>query len=181
MINMSIPIYYLDQADSLDQQGRYKEADILTEWIKISNTTKSNQRFASQGIDKKVLKSNKHEHFTHNKEIWSADWTGGPAIEIDACYSAKDGSYIGDLKTAQRLCDKMGIIPEKSKPDHTVSSIGFQPSENKYCGWSHRAIKCFGINDKGEEWFHNKTAEGKIAKTLEEAKEMAIKFADSVS
>jgi len=92
-----------------------------------------------------------------------------------------------------------GISPEKSSPTDDVCSIGFCAAESKWYGWSHRAIFGFGIGDVAEEgdctttsgfidgYLENHPDEdrrvpvGFEAKTLDDAKRMAIAFADSVS
>ncbi len=56
-----------------------------------------------------------------------------------------NGEYIGNPKIARRLCVKKGIRPELSSPSHRVCSIGFCEKEQKWYGWSHRAIAGFGI------------------------------------
>jgi len=60
----------------------------------------------------------------------------------------KKGSPIGDVKMAKLLVDKMGIIPQKADPNHSICSIGFNKEKQKWYGWSHRAIYGFGIGDK---------------------------------
>lgn len=55
------------------------------------------------------------------------------------------GDYIGDKKEAHFLCYKKGIKPEKANPNNNVCSIGFNEKEQKWYGWSHRAIYGFGI------------------------------------
>jgi len=110
-----------------------------------------------------------------------------------------EGYYIGDKRTAYFLCSKKGIKPELIDPSHKVCSIGFCPSEQKWYGWSHRAIFGFGIGDVVKEgdctttsgWIDEYLEEhpekdlslpvGFEAKTLEDCKRMAIAFADSVS
>jgi len=52
---------------------------------------------------------------------------------------------IGDYKWAHQLIVKRGIMPEKRDPSHCVCSIGFNEKEQKWYGWSHRAIYGFGI------------------------------------
>lgn len=59
--------------------------------------------------------------------------------------------------------------------------LGFSEKEQKWYGWSHRAIQGFGIGDKFRECYPDKTKEGKTIKTLEQAKEAAKRFAESVS
>jgi len=54
-----------------------------------------------------------------------------------------DGSYIGLPDYAQQLEDR-GIAPQ-AMPGNAVASIGFCEAENKWYGWSHRAIFGFGV------------------------------------
>lgn len=56
-----------------------------------------------------------------------------------------EGLYIGDSRTAYRLCKKRGIKPELAQPGNNVCSIGLCEKEQKWYGWSHRAIFGFGI------------------------------------
>lgn len=55
------------------------------------------------------------------------------------------GAYIGDEETAKYLCEQRGIAPELATPEHRVCSIGFCETEQKWYGWSHRAIYGFGV------------------------------------
>jgi len=125
------------------------------------------------------------------EEIWNNDIPGVKDQTIVACYT-KSGEYIGDEKTAKYICDKKGIIPEKRDASHCVCSIGFQPDEQKWYGWSHRAMFGFGIGykvkkgdsmAKGQEFSRDSSAVdvGFEAKTLEDCKKLAYAFADSVS
>lgn len=67
-----------------------------------------------------------------------------PIITIkSAC--TPTGDYIGSSVRAYRLCKLRGIVPEKSRPSHNVCSVGFNHPEQKWYGWSHRAIYGFGI------------------------------------
>lgn len=109
-----------------------------------------------------------------------------------------DGSYIGNSRRAFRLCQKRGIKPELADPGDNVCSIGFSEREQKWYGWSHRAMWGFGIGDVAEEgdcctesgFVPEYAAEhpeldktvpvGFEAKTLDDAKRMAIAFAESV-
>ena len=81
----------------------------------------------------------------------------------------------------QEFLDKHGI---KS----TSIGIGFSEKEQKWYGWSHRAIYGFGIGDEVKEGdCCASAAPGKAlpvgfkAKTLNDAKKMAEAFAESVS
>lgn len=61
------------------------------------------------------------------------------------------------------------------------AAIGFSEKEQKWYGWSHRAIYGFGIGDIPIECYPGKTVKGKKIKTLDQAKQAAIKFSKSVS
>lgn len=56
-----------------------------------------------------------------------------------------DGKYIGSPRDAHWLVYKHGIAPEYRTPTSTVCSIGFSAREQKWYGWSHRAMFGFGI------------------------------------
>lgn len=122
----------------------------------------------------------------------------GHTVTIKSAYTPT-GDYIGNPKHAFFLCRKKEIKPEKANPDHNVCSIGFCEKEQKWFGWSHRAIYGFGVGDvvkKGDctnssGWTDEYLAKhpeedltlpiGFTAKTLDDARQMAIAFADSVS
>lgn len=110
-----------------------------------------------------------------------------------------DGDYIGDEKLAKYLCVQNRIKPEKLTPSSKVCSIGYSNKDGKWYGWSHRAIYGFSIGDVAKEgdcvttsgWTDEYLQEhpeadvslpvGFEAKTIEDAKRMAIAFAESVS
>lgn len=83
------------------------------------------------------------------EEFWKTDPNDEGHIMRQAY--TPSGDYIGDSKFAHRLCTKRGIKPEKSDPAHCVCSIGFSESEQKWYGWSHRAIYGFGIGSVCEK------------------------------
>lgn len=60
------------------------------------------------------------------------------------------GPYIGTSKWAYRLY-KRGIKPELISKKHNICSIGFNEKEQKWYGWSHRAIYGFCIGSKVEK------------------------------
>ena len=111
----------------------------------------------------------------------------------------KGGHYIGSLDRALQLVEKMGIAPELAHPGDRVCSIGWCEKEQKWYGWSHRAICGFGIGDEvsegdcvassgmmleAQEAFPQgcrRLPVGFKAQTLWQAKLMAIAFASSVS
>ena len=110
----------------------------------------------------------------------------------------KDGHHIGNKEITELLCEEKGIAPELASPTDNVCSIGWCAAEQKWYGWSHRAIYGFGIGDSVHEgdctassgWTDDYLAEhpgadkslpvGFQAHTLDDAKRMAIAFADSV-
>jgi len=68
-------------------------------------------------------------------------------ISITSAYTNDGDHYIGDQKFAEMLTQR-GIVPELNKPDHKVCSIGFCEKEQKWYGWSHRAMFGFGIGSE---------------------------------
>lgn len=116
-----------------------------------------------------------------------------------AAYSSIDGHYIGNQENAYFLCHEMGIRPQVWKDENNVCSIGFCKKENKWYGWSHRAIFGFTIGDEVKEGDCTNSSGyieeyidehpecdlslpvGFKAETMEDARRMAIAFADSVS
>lgn len=119
-------------------------------------------------------------------------------FEVRSAYTA-DGDYIGDPKDAFRLCRTRGIKPERRETNSGVCSIGFSEKDGKWYGWSHRAIYGFKVGDvvkKGdctaeegfiEEYLKDHPEErralpvGFTAKTMDDARRMAVAFAASVS
>lgn len=68
--------------------------------------------------------------------------TDGTCLEV--AYTL-DGNYIGNDEDAKHLLER-GITEQlQSAGDGNVCSIGFNHSEQKWYGWSHRAIYGFGI------------------------------------
>ena len=82
-----------------------------------------------------------------------------------------------DKSSKVRFQDWLGIKPEKINPKYDVCSIGKAECDNKWYGWSHRAIHGFGVgdvvkSDNGKEF---------EIKTDDEAKAAAIAFAKEVA
>jgi len=101
-------------------------------------------------------------------------------IILKSAYTS-NGDYIGNPRWAHRLYKK-GIKPEKINPKSRICSIGFCEREQKWYGWSHRAICGFGIGStckKGDIHYRPKKGEW-TAKTLSDAKQMAIDFAKAI-
>jgi hypothetical protein len=131
------------------------------------------------------------------EEVWKIE-PNEPGTTMKTAYTLS-GDWIGEPKLAHWFCAVMGIKPEKAKPEHCVCSIGFCEKEQKWYGWSHRAIYGFGVGDEVKEgdccassgWTEEYLKEhpeedlslpvGFTAKTLDDCKRMAIAFAESVS
>jgi len=111
----------------------------------------------------------------------------GRGYEMKSGYSL-DGDCLGDIKMTNFLTRKMGIRKfEKIDNDHCVCSIGFNPQNNTWYGWSHRAICGFTIGNKifeedfGDENTSFKERGTQIIKNIKQAKLSAKLFANYVS
>jgi hypothetical protein len=177
------PDFILEICNRLDKEGKRDSANQLFSAYMKSMPTAGSVRLAKKRDDiKKTTISAKHmkNGYEIRKETWSMKWTGSEDIEMESVYN-HHGDYIGDVKTAKVLIEK-GIIPEISNPEHSVCSIGYSTLDGKWYGWSHRAIKGFGYGDKAETLDPVQSTKSKNEiKTLEEAKQAAIDFAESVS
>ena len=107
---------------------------------------------------------------------------GGEECEMVSAYTL-DGAYIGSPRNAYWLVVKRGIVPELIDSTYTTCTIGFNEKQQKWYGWSHRAIYGFGIGAVVKKG--SCTAEyirvGFEAKTLKDCKKLAIAMANSVS
>ena len=131
------------------------------------------------------------------------DWTEEEVSKLpDFVYyiSNVDGGYIGSDRDYKFLVEeKELILIQKVEDSDNACSIGYQPRENKWYGWSHRAIQGFTIGDVVKENDLTTTSGyveeyriqhpdedmslpvGFKAITLKDAKRMAIAFANAVS
>ncbi len=118
-------------------------------------------------------------------------------------FSKTDDSYICGTWDEFKTYIKKGITEQIQSIDGKgrVAQIGFNPEEQKWYGWSHRAGYGFGIGYKVKKGDLNtqsgyssdskyykedmkkisKYPVGFKAKTLEDCKQLAILFANSVS
>ncbi len=135
---------------------------------------------------------------THHYDVrWEK--TPNKGQEWPVVYSKIDGGYVGTPENAYRFLQQGLTLIQKARPTHKVCSIGFNPCEHKWYGWSHRARYGFGIGDivkEGdccassgytEEYLKDHPEEdeslpvGFRAGTLKDARTMAVAFAESVS
>ena len=98
------------------------------------------------------------------KEVWKEDWM----TEASEIYCSKfDGSYI----THVGLEDDVKFLADREITEELTHGVGFSPKDNKWYGWSHRAIYGFTIGStckKGD--LHYKGS------NLKELEEDAIRF-----
>lgn len=87
-----------------------------------------------------------------------------------------NGEYIGESTWAKKLYRDMGITPQYYAKNKNICSIGFCEKEQKWYGWSHRALYGFGI---GSEVVKGDCAY--CATNLQEEIESAVRFWEDVS
>lgn len=133
-------------------------------------------------LNEKVFKAG----YVLRKELIETPCKGEPPMEWTQAYNPS-GKYIGSSKDAYHICVKRGIQPTTISPDRNVCSIGFSNKNGKWYGWSHRVICGFKIGStckKTDCHYLPKSRGGRgewTAKTIEDAKQMAIDFANGVS
>lgn len=94
-------------------------------------------------------------------EMQEAIDTAPPKVVMTVGYNAS-GHYIGNEETSRYICEERGISPELAKPTDRVCSVGFCETEQKWYGWSHRAMFGFGIGSvikRGDCGYQPTTAE----------------------
>lgn len=105
------------------------------------------------------------------------------SMELKGYYSKQNGSYIGDAARVYRLVTKFGITEffSCSGEAKRTASIGWSPKNQKWYGWSHRALAGFGIGSERVEGHIAFDEYGYMkAKTLKDAKLMAEQFARDI-
>lgn len=139
-------------------------------------------------MNKKVLKTRNYskDGYEVRTELVDGSQFGCDDFQMRSAYN-KNGEYIGMPKDARYICHTMGISPEKAKENHSFCSIGYCSRDNKWYGWSHRAIFGFGIGDKlfledyGDEETPFSDHGSTVIENLDQAKQAAINFAAYVS
>lgn len=155
-----------------------------------------------QDVKETLLKKRIYKQFGYEIRYIKHECKGNPTIVMRRAYTIPDGYYIGNPRLAWRLWNKWGIRPEpmdEIKRAGDVCCIGFSEKEQKWYGWSHRAMCGFKIGDvvkKGDctaesgwtdEYLKEHPEEdlslpvGFVAQNLDDCKKMAIAFAESVS
>lgn len=187
-------------ANILDRRGRYGEAD---KFDKLASIFDDDSFIVNMIKEVMMPDASNPKYIIRDQKVKFKNQESNPPppndwVDMKSAFNL-NGDYIGDPETAHFLIMEKGIIPELSSKDHSVCSIGFNPNENKYFGWSHRAINGYGIGDddfveesmdpnkkipnSDEAWSisQSRAQRKRQIKTLEEAKKAAINFAKSVS
>ena len=89
-----------------------------------------------------------------------------------------DPHYHGLGEGFQAFLDEHGIVPERITPNAYSCCIGFSEREQKWYGWSHRAIHGHGIGETvgPGHLAYNEERGTWTAQTLDDAKQMAIDY-----
>lgn len=156
---------------------------------------------------RKVLSVRRYKVGYEVREEQLDEFGDGTPVVMKSAYTVPEDYYIGNSVDAYRKMVTRGlrqlqpvtIDQEAGGGLGTTCAIGFQPEEQKWYGWSHRAICGFGIGSKVEKgdccassgWADECLEEhpeenlslpvGFKAKTLGDAKRMARAFASAVS
>ena len=86
----------------------------------------------------------------------------------------KQGDYAGAAEDMRKFFDDHGIAPEMRNEDSSVCCIGWSENEQKYYGWSHRAVRGYAKGDKSFDGSH-------IIEDKADARRSACAFAEDVS
>lgn len=162
--------------------------DIMKSIQRVYNTGSFIPASAFEGTKGKG-KEKQPESIPELKITWSVT-DDGYGTKIEGYHSDIDGGYVDPNMVD--FYKKHGIIPQLAQRGHGTCSIGFSEKEQKWYGWSHRAIAGFEVghvckaddagveirSDRSPVWYPKP---GFKCKTLEDCKNVAIAFADSVS
>ena len=91
------------------------------------------------------------------------------------------GAYVTSVPSDDKPTGTMKFFAKHGISKVYGGSIGFSEKEQKWYGWSHRAIYGFGIGSKIKKGDCGYKGKAWTAKTLDDAKQMAKDFADAVS
>ena len=155
--------------------------------VQSESDVPKNGKSKSTGFKSRILRERVNKFgYVLRRELVENPCIGEKPIDWTMVYTP-NGEYIGAPKDADYLTRVKGIFPQISSPENSVCSIGFSAKDGKWYGWSHRAIFGFKIGSKcrkGDCHYIPRRHGGKgewLAKTVADAKQMAIDFASSVS
>ena len=148
------------------------------------------------------MRTTSTRNFKAGYQIHTGEWShdGGDTWTPMKWATNPQGDFISDSRLAYRLCVKRGIAPELRTGNSNTCSVGFSEREQKWYGWSHRAIYGFGVGSEVDcddhlcacsgyidghleehpEIQDDRLPVGFVAKSLEDARLMACAFAESV-
>lgn len=98
------------------------------------------------------------------KDIWKEDWM---EEGCECWYSKFDGSYI----THVGMEDDIKFLADREITEELTHGIGFSPKDNKWYGWSHRAIYGFSIGSECRKGMCHY-----VPANIHEAEEDAVRF-----
>jgi len=81
------------------------------------------------------------------KELDQSNGSGDPDFINDCYFSKFDDSYI----THVGMEDTVEFLADREITDELTHGVGFSPKENKWFGWSHRAIYGFEVGSTCEK------------------------------
>lgn len=86
----------------------------------------------------------------------------------------KQGDYAGAAEDMREIFDKHAIAPELKDEDSGVCCIGWSEREQRYYGWSHRAVHGYAKGDASFDGSH-------FIEDRSDARRSACAFAEDVS
>jgi hypothetical protein len=154
-----------------------------SEWRKVS--VPLGRKRKSEWFKEKVISERNLKCYTIRKVLVTPPVIQGKPFPMEYAVTHL-GEYIGEVKFARALAAR-GIAPMLARRNDRVCSIGFCARQQKWYGWSHRAMVGFGLYDRVfDARFGTDTTPfvkhgHKIITTLVEAKAAAKAFARYVS
>ena len=104
-----------------------------------------------------------------------------PGFHYKEYVDKSTGAYVTSVPSDGKPSGTMKFFAKHGISKVYNGSIGFSEKEQKWYGWSHRAIYGFGIGSKIKKGDCGYKGKAWTAKTLDDAKQMAKDFADAVS
>jgi hypothetical protein len=99
--------------------------------------------------------------------------------EVISCYSNYQGDYIGNEDFAKRIIEYQNLILlQKANPLHSRCNVGWRESTQKWYGYNENILHGFGIGSESLSIWGEPTW---VATSIEEAKQMAIDFANNIN
>ena len=121
--------------------------------MKLLNNSSFSEFLSEQSVyddmgNVKILKRKDFKYYyVQTEEIEDSKVSETPT-KLGVAYTIDGDHYIGNSDDAKMLETKYDIKPEPISKDHKICSIGFSEKNQKWYGWSHRAIFGFGIGHK---------------------------------